>query len=131
MRPIVVDTNVLVYSTFEDSENHKQALEIIEREGVKIPQIVIYEYLWVLAKLTSDSSLLKVKVKELKEFEIICESQDVILNGIKMLIEDSKPIRMLNDYIILALTKELNGNLATYDEKLRKIAEKWGVNVIP
>jgi len=28
---IVVDTNILVYSTFEDSENHSKALEIIEK----------------------------------------------------------------------------------------------------
>ncbi len=32
---IVVDTNILVYSTFEDSENHSKALEIIEKEDVK------------------------------------------------------------------------------------------------
>nr|WP_256202101.1 PIN domain-containing protein [Sulfuracidifex metallicus] len=41
---IVVDTNILVYSTFEDSENHSEALEIIEKEDVKIPQIVVYEF---------------------------------------------------------------------------------------
>ncbi|MEM0373061.1 MAG: PIN domain-containing protein [Sulfolobaceae archaeon] len=128
---IIVDTNILVYSTFEDSENHSKALEIIEKEDVKIPQIVIYEFLWVLAKLTSDVSLIKTKIEELREFEIICESPETILNSVKMLKEDGKPLKMLNDYIILALAKGLKGDLATYDEKLRKIAEKHGVRIIP
>ncbi|BDB98374.1 PIN domain-containing protein [Saccharolobus caldissimus] len=128
---IVVDTNILVYSTFEDSENHSKALEIIEKEDVKIPQIVVYEFLWVLAKLTSDVSLIKTKIEELREFEIICESPEIIFNGVKMLKEDGKPLKMLNDYVILALAKELKGDLATYDEKLRKIAEKHGVRIIP
>ncbi|AGJ62097.1 PIN domain-containing protein [Saccharolobus islandicus] len=128
---IVVDTNILVYSTFEDSENHSKALEIIEKEDVKIPQIVVYEFLWVLAKLTSDVSLIKTKIEELREFEIICESPETILNGVKMLKEDGKPLKMLNDYVVLALAKELKGDLATYDEKLRKIAEKHGVRTIP
>ena len=128
---IVVDTNILVYSTFEDSKNHSKALEIIEKEDVKIPQIVVYEFLWVLAKLTSDVSLIKTKIEELREFEIVCESPEIILNGVKMLKEDGKPLKMLNDYVVLALAKELKGNLATYDEKLRKIAEKHGVRIIP
>ncbi|MQL56481.1 PIN domain-containing protein [Acidianus ambivalens] len=128
---IVVDTNILVYSTFEDSENHSEALEIIEKEDVKIPQIVVYEFLWVLAKLASDVSLIKTKIEELREFEIIYENPETILNGVKMLKEDGKPLKMLNDYVILALAKELKGDLATYDEKLRKIAEKHGVRTIP
>ena len=119
------------FSTFEDSENHSKALEIIEKEDVKIPQIVVYEFLWVLAKLTSDVSLIKTKIEELREFEIICESPEIILNGVKMLKEDGKPLKMLNDYVVLALAKELKGDLATYDEKLRKIAEKHGVRIIP
>ncbi|WP_373469183.1 PIN domain-containing protein [Acidianus infernus] len=126
-----MDTNVLVYSTFEDSENHSKALEIVEKEDVKIPQIVVYEFLWVLAKLTLNVYLIETKIKELREFEIICESPETILNGIKMLKEDGKPLKMLNDYIILALAKELKGNLATYDERLRKTAEKHGVKTIP
>jgi predicted nucleic acid-binding protein len=128
---IIVDTNILVYSTFEDSENHSKALEIIEKEDVKIPHTVVYEFLWVLAKLTSDVSLIKTKIEELREFEILCESPEIILNGVKMLKEDGKPLKMLNDYVILALAKELKGDLATYDEKLRKIAEKHGVRIIP
>ncbi len=48
-----------------------------------------------------------------------------------MLKEDGKPLKMLNDYVILTLAKELKGDLATYDEKLRKIAEKRGVRIIP
>ncbi|MUM65836.1 PIN domain-containing protein [Acidianus infernus] len=92
---------------------------------------MVYEFLWVLAKLTPNVSLIETKIKELREFEIICESPETILNGIKMLKEDGKPLKMLNDYIILALAKELKGNLATYDEKLRKTAEKHGVKTIP
>jgi len=40
---IVVDTNVLVYATFEDNEFFNQSMKIIEREDIIIPQIVVYD----------------------------------------------------------------------------------------
>ena len=128
-RRILIDTNVLVYSTFEDSERHKEAVKVLTENDVVIPQIVIYEYIWVLAKLTNNADLIKQKLEELKDFEIVKEEIEDIIKGVEMLKYDNKSLRMLNDYIILALAKRLNIGLATYDNNLIKAGIKNGVNI--
>jgi len=40
---IIVDTNILVYATFEDNEFFSQSMKIIEREDIVIPMIVYVE----------------------------------------------------------------------------------------
>jgi len=48
---IVVDTNVLVYDTFEDQPLHKKAKEIIDKaRAVFIPELVVIEFLTILLK---------------------------------------------------------------------------------
>ncbi len=38
---------------------------------------------------------------------------------------------MLNNYIILSIALKRNAYLTIYDRKLRRTANKYGVNVIP
>jgi predicted nucleic acid-binding protein len=128
-RRILVDTNVLVYSTFEDSDRHEEALRILSEEKVVIPRVVIHEFIWVLAKLTNDAELIKRKVEELKDFEVIAEELDDIVDGVKTLSDDGRTLRMINDYVILALAKRLNLELATYDHGLRRVAIRHGIKV--
>jgi len=118
-----------VYSTFEDSERHKEAMKILTENEVVIPQIVVYEYIWVLARLTNNVDLVKQKLEELKDFEIAKEDLEDMIKGIEMLKKDNKPIRMLNDYIILAIAKRLNIGLATYDIELVKAGVRNSVNI--
>ena len=128
---IIIDTNVLVYATFRDSEYHAEAYGILQRGNVVIPYIVLYEYLWVLAKLTGSLEVIKVKLNELRDFPILHEDLDTIYNGLTLMEQDNASITMLNDYIILSIALKRNAYLATYDRKLRRIANKYGVNVIP
>jgi len=51
----VIDTNVLIYATFVGGEYHDEAYSILQGHGVVIPYVVLYEYLWALAKLTERS----------------------------------------------------------------------------
>ncbi|BAB65747.1 PIN domain-containing protein [Sulfurisphaera tokodaii] len=118
-----------MYSTFEDSERHKEAMKILTENEVVIPQIVVYEYIWVLARLTNNVDLVKQKLEELKDFEIAKEDLEDMIKGIEMLKKDNKPIRMLNDYIILAIAKRLNIGLATYDIELVKAGVRNSVNI--
>lgn len=128
---IVVDTNVLVYSTFQDTEFHKESVELIQNRDIIIPQIVVFEYVKVLSDLTNDTDFIRIKVIELENFKILHESLDVIQRGLQMLKDDNSSLKNINDYIILSLTLSLNADLATYDKKLKKIAEKRNVKVIP
>jgi Predicted nucleic acid-binding protein, contains PIN domain len=127
---IVVDTNVLIYATIEDSEHHKEAYRIVTKRHIVIPYVVLYEYLWVLLKLTNDVKFTKIKIEELKTFQLLHEDIDTIRTGLEILNKDGAPPTTANDYIILA-TAMLEGALATYDKRLRKLAERHGVNVIP
>jgi len=127
---VVVDTNVLVYATFEDMEHHEEAYDILLKYNVVIPYIVLYEFLGVLARLTKNISVIMIKLSELTEFEIIHEDLDVVRNGIVMMRDDNAPIDMMNDYVILSVAM-LEGSLATYDRRLRNLASKRGVVVMP
>jgi len=127
---VVVDTNVLVYATFEDMEHHEEAYDILLKYNVVIPYIVLYEFLGVLARLTKNISIIMIKLSELTEFEIIHEDLDVVRSGIVMMRDDNAPIDMMNDYIILSVAM-LEGSLATYDRRLRNLASKRGVVVMP
>jgi predicted nucleic acid-binding protein len=127
---VVVDTNVLVYATFEDMEHHEEAYDILLKYNVVIPYIVLYEFLGVLARLTKNISVIMIKLSELTEFEIIHEDLDVVRSGIVMMRDDNAPIDMINDYVILSVAM-LEGSLATYDRRLRNLASKRGVVVMP
>jgi Predicted nucleic acid-binding protein, contains PIN domain len=127
---VVVDTNVLVYATFEDMEHHEEAYDILLKYNVVIPYIILYEFLGVLARLTKNISVIMIKLSELTEFEIIHEDLDVVRSGIVMMRDDNAPIDMMNDYVILSVAM-LEGSLATYDRRLRNLASKRGVVVMP
>ena len=45
----LIDTNVLVYDTFEDSIYHAEAKKLLDSlDRWIIPSIVIHEYVWVM-----------------------------------------------------------------------------------
>jgi predicted nucleic acid-binding protein len=127
---VVIDTNVLVYATFVDNEYHYEAYRMLQRRDVAIPYIVLYEYLWVLARPTGDVDIVMTKLDELSDFPPIHEDLKVMRRGISMLKEDGAPLSMLNDYIILSVSMS-EGALATYDKTLRRLAAKRQVAVMP
>ena len=126
---VAIDTNVLIYATFADSEHHDEAYSILQRHDVVIPYVVLYEYLWALAKLTGDVEVVKTKLDELSDFPLVHEDLSVIHRGISMLKEDGAPLSMINDYIILSVAMS-EGALATYDKTLRRLAAKRHVATI-
>jgi len=126
---VVIDTNVLIYATFVDSEHHDEAYSILQRHDVVIPYVVLYEYLWALAKLTREVEVVKTKPDELSDFPFVHEDLSVIRRGISMLKEGGAPLSMVNDYIILSMAMS-EGALATYDKALRRLAAKRQVATI-
>jgi len=45
----VVDTNVLIFDTFEDSEFHIEAMKLLDSlKRWILPSIVFHEYVWFL-----------------------------------------------------------------------------------
>jgi predicted nucleic acid-binding protein len=133
---LLLDTNVLIYDTVEDSEYHSIASEIIDRAvQIFIPSTVIHEYLWIMLKLLQvPLNIIEIKLRDYLDDPrtvYISEDIDVLINALNMLIEDKQDVKEINNYIILSTARKYNLMLATFDKRLRKIAINRNVKVIP
>ncbi|MCC6040372.1 MAG: PIN domain-containing protein [Thermofilum sp.] len=133
---VLVDTDVLLHDTFEDSEKHAEAAEILdEADRVYLPSIVVHEYLWLLlTKFKQSPDVVREKLEEYfgdARFIYVSENSEVFLRALEMMREDGADPYMVNDYIILVLAQRLGATLATYDEELKQIARRRKVPTIP
>ena len=125
----VIDTNVLIFDTFEDSEFHKEAtkgLDSVERWN--LPDIVFHEFMWFLKSENYELSRAKLKLEEYLTHEKSVFSPS-IADDILFASKVSK-YSDYNDYIILSIAKRLEFPLLTFDSQLRKKASKQGLKVI-
>ena len=133
---VLVDTNVLVYDTVEDSEYHSDASAIIDNATeLVIPSIVVHEYVWVLARrLAVSLNLISMKLREYLEdprVKYLLEDLGIYERAFKMMIEDGASAAEMNDYIILSTAINERAALATFDRDLAKRAVKRGIRVMP
>ena len=133
---VLVDTDVLLHDTFDDSEKHVEAAEILdEADRVYLPSIVVHEYLWLLlTKFKQSPDAVREKLEEYfgdARFIYVSENSEVFLRALEMMREDGADPYMVNDYIILVLAQRLGATLATYDEELKQIARRRKVPTIP
>ncbi len=133
---LLVDTNVLVYDTVEDSEYHSEASRIIDDAlELYIPSIVIHEYIWIMLRyLNLDPLFTLSKVEEYlgdPRTTYLAETITILRRAFKMLVEDKAGSKEINDYIILATAMNYGLTLATFDKALRRRAVKRGVRVLP
>ncbi|AKG38201.1 MAG: PIN domain-containing protein [Infirmifilum sp.] len=133
---IVVDTDVLLHDTFEDSEKHAEASGILdEADRIYLASIVVHEYLWLLlTKFKIDLEIVREKLEEYfsdSRFIYVSENSEVFLKALEWMKEDNADPTMINDYIILVLAQRMGAVLTTYDEELKAIARKREVSVLP
>jgi len=126
----VVDTNVLIYDTFEDSAHYSEAR--VKLDGLKrwyIPAIVMHEYVWFMRGEEIDLSFAKSKVVEYVTHERVEIVPDEV-DGILFSIERIDTYQDYNDYVILAVARKLAKPVLTFDHRLRTIASEIGINII-
>ena len=117
---LLVDTNVLVYDTIEDSDHHQEAKNIIdEASEIYIPSIVIHEFIWILLRrlyLNPDFIIKKITeyLVEDPRTNYILENPQIINKALIMLKNDRSPPTMINDYLILATAASLKATLAHF-----------------
>jgi predicted nucleic acid-binding protein len=133
---LVVDTDILLHDTFEDSEKHAEAAQLLdEADRVYIASITIHEYLWLLlTKFRIDVESVREKLEEYfsdARFIYISENSEVFMGALDMMKEDGADPTMINDYIILVLAQRMGATLATYDDELKEIARKRGIPTAP
>ena len=135
-KPLLPDTNVLVYETVEDSPHHEEAVDIIDSAAkIILPSIVVHEYIWIMVKkLGVSPSFVTRKLQEYLEdprTRYLTEPPPALYQALGLLEEHTASPREVNDYIILTTAMYHGTILATFDEKLRKLAQKLGVETIP
>jgi uncharacterized protein len=125
----IVDTNVLVFDTFEDSEFHKEASSGLDSlEGWGLPSMVFHELVRFFKDQQIAVSRADAKVKEYLTNEkttfIPCSVDDVIFASSKM-----KNHREYNDLVILSAAGRTGLPLYSFDEDLRASARRHGIKL--
>jgi len=135
LREAVIDTNVLVYDTFEDSLYHEAAARLLDDlDRWLIPLIVVYEYVCFLKGLNVRPADAKDKLLEYITGEkclLVREGVDEVRWAVSRIAEEGLSLARFNDEVVLSVAIRRGASLASFDAKLRKQAEKLGVNVLP
>ncbi|WP_456396019.1 PIN domain-containing protein [Thermococcus sp.] len=126
----VIDTNVFIYAVLKDSEfNHEARALLASLERWVVPSIVLYELYWFFRERGYTKDEIKSVISS------ILNNQRTRIIGdrgkhTKRALELTKNPKRFNDMIILATAEDFR-KLATYDKKLKKDAEKLGIEVMP
>ena len=130
----VIDTNVLIYDTFEDTEFHKRAEELLESlDRWYVPAIVVQEYVWFFRNngFSAREALEALRgYTEDPRFKGLSEDPELIESALNFVVGKKLSLSRFNDVVILLHALE-KGTLVTFDVKLRNLAKREGVAVLP
>jgi len=119
----VVDTNVLIYDTFEDTSYHEDARRILDSlPEWRIPSIVLVEYIAFLNRIRLGREKILDKLYELvndPKFSLVDVEKGDVLEALKTVENEKLPTLRLNDKIILSISKRVGENLVTFDRSLK------------
>ena len=126
----VLDTNILIFDTFEDSQLHKLAHSTLDQlEKWIIPAIVFHEYVWFMKAEKIELDFTKTKLKEYlmnaKTIYATIESTDILFTS-----REIKDHKEYNDFLILSVSKRREQPLFTYDNPLRKTCQRLGIKIL-
>ncbi|MEM4177462.1 MAG: PIN domain-containing protein [Nitrososphaeria archaeon] len=131
---VIVDTNVLVYETVEDSIYHEEVVEKLNRfSRIYISFNILIEFILVLKKLGLDEKFICDKVVELldrSKIELVNVRKSDIERAIEIIIKEKSSMLRVNDKLVLSLALKLGIPLYTYDKQLKFQAEKFDVNLV-
>ena len=131
---VLIDTNVLVYDTIENSLYHSKASELIDNsEDPVINSISIIELGFVLPRYGIDEKNVQIKIHELLNngyFTISWLSGRLIYNVSAFIVEKKLSFKDFNDWIIAYDAYSRKIPLITFDKTLYKKCKKLGVQVI-
>lgn len=119
----VVDTNVLIYDTFEDTSYHEDARRILDSlPEWRIPSIVLVEYIAFLNRIRLGREKILDKLYELvndPKFSLVDVEKGDVLEALKTVENEKLSTSRLNDKIILSISKRVGENLVTFDRSLK------------
>jgi len=126
----VLDTNVLIFDTFEDSQFHLQAASTLDSlERWTLPDIVFHELIWFFKARKIELSRARTKVEEYVANEKASFSP-CVADDIRFAVTRMEDYAQYNDLIVLSTAKRLGLALFTFDEELKKSAKDNSVRVV-
>ena len=130
----IIDTNILVYETIEDSMYHKEVVEKLkDLESLYIPTNILIEFILVMKKLKLENQIIMRKILEILEdpsITLINIAKMDFKESLRIIIRENRDMKEINDKIILALAKRKNLPIYTYDRWLKQQARKYRVKVL-
>ena len=131
---VLVDTNVLVYDTIENSQYHDRAGELIDNsEDPIINSLSIVELGFVLPRYGIDNGSVGMKIEELLHsdyFAVSWLSGKIMEKVSAFIVENKLSFRDFNDWIIAYDAYSRNVPLATFDKVLQNKCRKLGIQVV-
>ena len=131
---ILVDTNVLVYDSIENSPHHDNASKLIDESGDPlINSLSIIELGFVLPRYGLDNESVRMKLEELLHsdyFTVSWLSGGMLEGASAFIAENGLTFRDFNDWIIAFDAHSRDVPLVTFDKTLSKKCKKLGVEVI-
>jgi len=126
----IVDTNVLIYDTFEDTTHHKEARSLLDSlPEWNVPSVVIIEFIAFLNKLHIKREDILNKLNELindPKFNLIEVEKEDLLTALKIVKDERLSPLRINDKIILSISSRRKENLLTFDRQLKREFESLG-----
>ncbi|MHB1493702.1 MAG: PIN domain-containing protein [Thermoplasmataceae archaeon] len=130
----LVDTNVLVYDTIENSPFHTKASRLIdELSDPIISSITLVEMGFVLSRYGLETDKVRKKLNELLDeewFSISWPSNKFISDVTTFIVEKKLSFREFNDWIIAYEAGMRKIPLATFDKDLIKRCNKVGIETL-
>lgn len=130
----VIDTNVLVYDTIENSPFHEQASRLIDKlELPMVNSISIIELGFVLPRYGVDSHDVKRKLDELLQrdlFSVSWLSNKMLAGASEFVVKNNLSFRDFNDWIIAFDAYSRKIPIATFDRNLEKQCKKSGIEIL-
>lgn len=126
----MIDTNVLIFDTFVDSDFHTEAVSMLDSiDKWYLPSIVFHEFVWFFKARKIQISRANLKVEEYltneKSSFSPCTTDDI-----RFAAKHMKEYSEYNDLVILSVAKRLNLPLFTFDEDLKKTARRASVHLL-
>ena len=126
----IVDTNVLLFDTFEDSDHHEDAtLGLDSLDGWGLPDMVFHELVWFFRDQNVKIPRAISKVNEFLTHEktmfVQCTTDDVRFACSKM-----RSYKEYNDLVILSAAVRLDLPLFSFDQELNAIAKRNSIEVV-
>ncbi len=126
----VIDTNVFIFDTFEDSEHHRDATTKLDSlEKWHVPSIVFHELIWFFKARNIGLDRARLKMEEYLTNEKT-NFTATTADDIRFAVAEMHNYRKYNDLLILHAAKRLASPLFTFDEELKRIAVEKSISTL-